>query len=213
MMGKERNRQSVRCSDPMNFANNLNSFYARFDDQDYSKECDDLCAKLEPSPIVLAEKEVVGILAKLNPYKSPGPDGLRGRVLKECSQQLGKVLTRLFQTVLETSSVPRVWRTSIITPVPKKPKATNMNDFRPIALTSVLCKCMERIICRELITSVSDRLDPLQFAYRAKRGVEDATLTILHTITQHLDTTGKRSQDFVYGFQLSIQHHPTARTY
>ena len=33
-------------------------------------------------------------------------------------------------------------------------------------------------------------MDPFQFAYKAKRGVEDATLTLLNVISQHLDSSG-----------------------
>ena len=49
---------------------------------------------------------------------------------------------------------------------------------------------MERIICNNLISSVADRLDPLQFAYKAKRGVEDATLTLLDFVVSHLNKSG-----------------------
>ena len=34
---------------------------------------------------------------------------------------------------------------------------------------------------------VVDQLDPFQFAYKASRGVEDASLTLLNLITQHLE--------------------------
>ena len=54
--------------------------------------------------------------------------------------------------------------------VPKKPNATHMKDFRPVALTSALCKCMEIIVHYQLTTAVAGRMDPLQFAYRAGRG-------------------------------------------
>ena len=57
-----------------------------------------------------------------------------------------------------------------------------------MALTSVAAKCFERLVCNQL-TSVAVRLDPLQFAYRGRR-VEDATLTLVNLITDHLDTTG-----------------------
>ena len=63
-----------------------------------------------------------------------------------------------------------------------------MNDFRPVALTSILAKCMEKIVQSRLLTDVSDKLDPLQFAYRAHRGVEDASLVLFNLIAQHLET-------------------------
>ena len=57
--------------------------------------------------------------------------------------------------------------------VPRTPSAKEMNDFRPVALTSIIVKCMGRIVCNQLITYVDDHMhmDSLQFAYGARRGV------------------------------------------
>lgn len=79
---------------------------------------------------------------------------------------------------------------STIVPLPKKTNAKELKDFRPVALTSVIAKCMERVVRRELMTSVADRMDPMQFAYRAGRGVEDAALTLTNLISEHLDKAG-----------------------
>ena len=49
---------------------------------------------------------------------------------------------------------------------------------------------MERLVSNQLITSVADRMDSLQFAYSAKWGVEDATLTLFNLILSHSDTSG-----------------------
>ena len=91
-----------------------------------------------------------------------------GKILKECSSQLCIVFTRLFQLLLNLHFVPRSWRSSTIVPIAKKNNAKEMNDYRPVALTPIICKCMERIVCNQLTCSVADRLDPLQFAYKAK---------------------------------------------
>ena len=71
-------------------------------------------------------------------------------------------------------SVPHAWKRSIIIPVPKKPNE-QMNDFRPVALASILAKFMERIVYNQLVACVADHMDPLQFAYNARRGVEDTS--------------------------------------
>ena len=85
-----------------------------------------------------------------------------------------------------------------------------MNDFRPVALTSVLAKCMERMLCRQLVASVTDRMDsPLQFAYRARRCVEDAYLVLLNLIANHLDQSGLYVRVLFVGFHLLlIQFNP-----
>ena len=80
---------------------------------------------------------MISCFSRLNPSKAPGPDGLKGRVLKVCAQQLGPVFARLFQLFLDSMS-----KSSIIIPVSKKPSVKQMNDFRPVALTSILAKCM-----------------------------------------------------------------------
>ena len=79
---------------------------------------------------------------------------------------------------------------STIIPVPKKAKVQELNDFRPVALTSILCKCMERVVCSQLTAAVADYMDPMQFAYRAKRGADDAVIVLLNHLVRHLDNAG-----------------------
>ncbi len=73
-------------------------------------------------------------------------------------------------------------------PVPKKPKITGLNDFRPVALTSVVMKSFERLVLAYLKASTGHLLDPLRFAYRANRSVNDAVNMGLHfhTITYNI---------------------------
>ena len=102
-----------------------------------------------------------------------------------CTPQLGPVFARLFQLFqlfLVSTSVSRAWKSSVIIPVLKKPSVKQMNDFRPVALTSILAKCMEKIVCNQLVASVADRRDPLRFAYKARKGVEDACLILVNLI-------------------------------
>ena len=42
----------------------------------------------------------------------------------------------------------------------KKDSARQVSEFRPLALTPVIAKCTERLVCNQLITSVADRMDP-----------------------------------------------------
>ncbi len=59
-----------------------------------------------------------------------------------------------------------------------------------MALTSVAMKSFERLILAYLKASTEPLLDPLQFAYRANRSVDDAVNMGLHFILQHLDRPG-----------------------
>ena len=75
-------------------------------------------------------------------------------------------------------------------PVPKKPSIASLNDYRPVALTSVVMKVFERLVLRSLKAATDHQLDPHQFAYRANRSVDDAVALALHHILQHLETFG-----------------------
>ncbi|TWW71156.1 putative RNA-directed DNA polymerase from transposon BS [Takifugu flavidus] len=75
-------------------------------------------------------------------------------------------------------------------PVPKKPRITGLNDYRPVVLTSVVMKSLERLILPHLKSITTPLLDPLQFAYRANRSVDDAVSLALHSILQYLDSPG-----------------------
>lgn len=62
-----------------------------------------------------------------------------------------------------------------------------MENFRPVAFTASLCKCMQRVVAGELPTNIEEFLYQLQFAYKLKQGVEGASLNLLKTATRYLD--------------------------
>ncbi|PWA30672.1 hypothetical protein CCH79_00009251 [Gambusia affinis] len=88
---------------------------------------------------------------------------------------------------LQLGGVPTLWKTSCIIPVPKKSRPSELNDFRPVALTSHLMKTLERLFLKHLRMQVQDAKDPLQFAYSAEVGEEDAIIHLLHRTHLHLD--------------------------
>jgi len=92
----------------------------------------------------------------------------------------------VFHILLNCGVFPNLWKKSTIIPVPKVSRATDLGDFRPVALTPLLAKCMERVVSTHLMSSVGNQLEPLQFFYRSLRGTEDATLTLVNQIAKHL---------------------------
>ncbi|TWW53378.1 putative RNA-directed DNA polymerase from transposon BS [Takifugu flavidus] len=104
-----------------------------------------------------------------------------------CAAELGEPLQRVFNLSLELGKVPTLWKTSCIIPVPKKNRPSELNDFRPVALTSHLMKTLERLFLNLLRPQVQHAEDSLQFAYRDKVGVEDAIIYLLHRVHSHLD--------------------------
>lgn len=125
---------------------------------------------------------------KINLRKSPGPVKICGNVLRHCADQLSPVFTVLFQSSLDQHIVPRLWKTLIIIPVPKVPRPSDKNHFRPVELTPLAIKCFERIVKQHIIEQTQSQLDPFQFAYQCNKGVDDAILTLLNLVLSHLNT-------------------------
>ncbi|KAK3509541.1 hypothetical protein QTP70_001400 [Hemibagrus guttatus] len=135
-----------------------------------------------------SEHDVRRAFSRVNTRKAAGPDGISGRVLRACADQLTPVFTEIFNLSLIQSVIPTCFKEPIIVPVPKKTHPASLNDYRPVALTSVVMKCLERLIRDFIISSLPDTLDPLQFAYRPNRSTDDAISHLLHTSLTHLDT-------------------------
>lgn len=83
-----------------------------------------------------------------------------------------------------------LWKTSYLVPVPRKPDPKELNDFRPLALTSLLMKTLERLLLLLLRHQVRHAVDPLQFPYQEKVRVEDAILYLLYWVHSNLDKGG-----------------------
>ncbi|KAI5087280.1 gastrula zinc finger protein XlCGF28.1-like [Silurus meridionalis] len=109
--------------------------------------------------------EVRKTLSRVNPRKSAGPDNIPGRVLRECAEQLADVFTDIFNISLSSNVVPTCLTTTTIVPVPKKSTVSCLNDYRPVALTTFVMKCFERLVMRHINTQLPPSLDPMQFAY------------------------------------------------
>ena len=97
---------------------------------------------------------------------------------------------------LQLQSVPKVWKHATIIPVAKTKHPKELNDFRPVALTSLVMKTFEKIVKQDILRQTEGLLDPLQFAYQPGRGVEDATLVLINLLIQHLERFQKHTLDF-----------------
>ena len=90
-------------------------------------------------------------LKSLKPCKSAGPDGLHPKFLKETASELSKPLCLIFRKSLN-ESLPVDWKLGNIIPIFKKGDREN---YRPISLTSVICKVFESIIRENIISHMT----------------------------------------------------------
>ena len=77
--------------------------------------------------------------------KLPGVNGLSPKLLKETVEQISKPLAHVFNMSLQEGIVPLEWKEATLFLYSKKVQEMFVN-YRPVSLTSVICKLLETII-------------------------------------------------------------------
>ena len=176
------NKKRAECSVDVDV---LNTFYARFETDDIS--IPDLPV-FDHNLNMFSVDMVYNTLCHLDVSKSSGPDRLSARLLKTLADCLAQPLCTLFNNSLNSVTVPKIWKTADIIPLAKSKQATEARDFRPIALTPVIAKCLEKLIAPHIASSITDST---QFAYKRSRSTDDALSLMLDNITKHIDKSAK----------------------
>ena len=139
----------------------------------------------------VSQDEMRKLLEKLKPDKSPGTDEIHPRLLKECAQSLDKPLTLLFELSMRVAKIPSEWKVAEVRPIyKKKGKKSDPCNYRPVSLTSVICKVMEKIIkkklCDHMITQ--NLLSPHQFGFVPGRSTNSQLLMTINDWQKGLDS-------------------------
>lgn len=121
--------------------------------------------------------------------KAPGPDGICTAVLKNLKNALLDPLQILFQLSLDTGQVPDDWKRAKVTPIFKKGSKGKASNYRPVSLTSLVCKLLEGII-REKLTDHLLRhnlLNGSQHGFMKNRSCQTNLLEFMDKILQLID--------------------------
>ena len=140
-------------------------------------------------PIVVTETGVKKLLLNLKPNKAPGPDEIHPRVLKELANELTPALTALFNSSLSTGIVPSDWRTAKVTPVFKKGERYKTENYRPISLTSIVCKLLEHIIVSHIMDfcEINNIICHEQHGFRRNRSCESQLIGLIDDLSLNLE--------------------------
>ena len=124
--------------------------------------------------------DVTTLLKQVDPYKATGPDGIPPRLLKEIANELSPS-TLVFNASLQQGKLPDDWKKAVVTPLFKKGNHNDPANYRPISLTSVYCKLLERTIHSNIMSHLNNCniLSDVQFGFRRRRSAE---LQLLRTV-------------------------------
>ncbi|UYV75923.1 hypothetical protein LAZ67_13001821, partial [Cordylochernes scorpioides] len=124
-------------------------------------------------------KELDYALENTDLNKTPGPDGIHGQMISNLGKNGKEILLEIFNNSWKTGKLPQDWKTATIIPIKKLDKsADDPKNYRPISLTSICCKLMEKIILRRLTYHLDTRnlLPEEQYGFRKGHGTIDQLL-------------------------------------
>ena len=134
--------------------------------------------EVEIHELFFSQQTVSVALRKLSSTYSSGDDNIPTIVLSKCSDFLIEPLCRLFTTCFETSRLPNDWLLANVTPIYKgSGSKKHPNNYRPVSLTSAVCKVMEICVKDAILKHLLDNnlLSKDQHGFLPKR----STLTEL----------------------------------
>jgi hypothetical protein len=111
---------------------------------------------------------------------SCGPDTVSTRLIKAARLELASSIASLFNNSLKLSFVPTQWKMANIIAIPKVQHPKTATDYRPIALTSTLCKIFERVIAKHILELTKDKWDSnKQYGFLPGRNTMDAIIQVI----------------------------------
>lgn len=119
-----------------------------------------------------------------------GPDSVHPVLLKHCSTNLAYPLFKIFVSSINSGEIPEIWKKSSVVPIFKKGKRSDPLNYRPVSLTSVSCKILERIIVAALhnYLEANSILNVNQFGFCSGKSVEDQLLLTYDAVSEWMDT-------------------------
>ena len=141
------------------------------------------------SPVYLMVKQEIFNM-KVN--KSCGSDEVPPRILKELVGSLSAPIALLLNKTLECGVLPLDWKRAYVSPIFKKGSKNHSENYRPISLTSVICKLMEVFLKQIIMPHLTNHniLSPKQHGFISGRSTTTQLLKYLNKCVEIIATGG-----------------------
>ena len=147
-------------------------FNAYFADQFSEPSLYNISINYHPEPnggLQITHQNIRKLLKNINVNKSPGPDGIHGKVLKNCAVSISYPLSLIFKTSYNTGQIPKEWKLANVVPVHKKGSKGSVENYRPISLTCLVMKIFEKIVRDEIMLRCHHLLNNKQHGFLPQR--------------------------------------------
>ncbi|EPY19163.1 hypothetical protein STCU_09590 [Strigomonas culicis] len=153
-------------------------------------------------------------LSELKLLSAPGPDQIHGIALRHLPLMAKRALLHLFNRSAARCIVPKSWKVGEIIPLLKAGKPADKEEsYRPVTLTSNMCKLMERMVARRLRTQVDPYMCEEQAGFSQNRSTVDPLTYIIGRLLKRKqgEKVGAVFIDYARAFD-SVDHGCIIRT-
>ena len=128
-------------------------------------------------------------LENLKPTSAPGPDKVWARVLHDLADALAHPLAIVFTRCMEEGVVPPDWKRANVTPIFKSGSKGSPGNYRPVSLTSIVCKVMESCIRDGIVDFLAEHelLRMSQHGFTRRRSTLTNLLEYLEELNRLVD--------------------------
>ena len=142
------------------------------------------------------EEATFHILKNIDVNKAPGPDGIAGVILKNCALNLAYPLSILYNISFSMGQLSSDWKVANIVPVHKKGDKSDVKNYRPISLTSLVMKVMEKYLRDEIYSKCCHLINGKQHGFLPQKSCTTQLVTVLDDITQSMNS--QNDVDVIY---------------
>ena len=148
--------------------------------------------------VIITEELISKAIDRLNSSKSQGPDNIHPKLLKETQSIIKKPLQIIFEKSLSEGKTPKIWKNANVTAIFKKGEKSKAENYRPISLTSVPGKLMERLVRNAIVDHMTENnlFSTSQHGFISGKSCITQLLEFMEDITESIDN-GK-DVDIVY---------------
>ena len=134
--------------------------------------------------ITVSTNDIAKLLKDLKSHKAAGPNQITPLVFQKLRDVIAPILQVIFQRSLNTGRVPKDWSTAFVCPLFKKGDTSLASNFRPISLTSILCKVLEHNVTTNVVSHMDkyNLLYGLQHGFCGKRSWETQLVILIENL-------------------------------
>ena len=213
-VGPLKDQEGKLVTDKIEMAKTLNKFFSEvFTEEDVVN----MPAKIHETnesltEVLITEEKIRAKIKHLKISSAAGPDGIGPKLLKATEIQISKPLCYIFKRSMRTREVPKDWRQARVTPIFKKGPKGDPGNYRPVSLTSTVCRVLESVIKDELIEYLAKHklLKLSQHGFLKGRSCTTNLTKFMDKATKIIDE-GKNADIFYLDFAKAFDKVPHER--